>query len=146
MSSNDYHATISAKTSARDAMSKIGRVSEWWAKDFQGRSRKEGDNFTVRFGQTFVDFRIDHIVPDKKAVWEVVDCNLDWIKDKKEWKGTRIVWEIASKDGVVEVGMTHVGLVPGAECYNDCRVGWDGYIQKSLFKFMTEGEGLPDKF
>ncbi len=146
MSSNDYRATISAKTSAGEAFSKIGRVSEWWTTGFEGKSQKAGDKFTVRFGKTFVDFRIAQIIPGKKAVWEVVDCNLDWIKEKKEWKGTKIVWEVSSKNGIAEVEMTHVGLAPGAECYNDCRIGWDGYIQKSLFKFLTEGEGLPDKF
>ena len=39
--------------------------------------------------------------------------------------------------------MTHVGLVPGIECYEDCEKGWDFYIKESLFKFLTEGKGLP---
>ncbi len=146
MSSQDYHATISAKAPAGEVLRKIGRVSEWWTTGFEGNSLNEGDTFTVRFGKTFVDFRISRVVPDKKMVWEVVDCNLDWIKNKKEWKGTRIVWEVSTRDGTAEVGMTHVGLFPGAECYKDCKIGWDGYIQQSLFKFLTEGKGLPDKF
>ncbi len=146
MSSQDYHAAISTQAPTGEVLRKIGSVSEWWSKSFEGKSGKAGDTFTVRFGKTFVDFRIARVVPDKKVVWDVVDCNLDWIKDKKEWKGTKIVWEVSTKDGTAQVGMTHVGLVPGAECYKDCKVGWDGYIQKSLFKFLTEGKGLPDGF
>ncbi len=39
-----------------------------------------------------------------------------------------------------------LGLVPGIECYDECKIGWDDYIQKSLFKFLAENKGLPDEF
>jgi hypothetical protein len=39
--------------------------------------------------------------------------------------------------------MTHIGLVPGVECYEDCKKGWNFYVGESLFRWMTEGKGLP---
>ncbi len=38
--------------------------------------------------------------------------------------------------------MTHVGLVPEAECYNDCKAGWDKHVGESLLKLLTEGKGI----
>lgn len=145
MGSQDYHAAILAPVTASEAMARIGRVSDWWTRGFEGKSRTVGDTFTVRFGKTFVDFRISEVVPGKKIVWEVADCNLDWIRDKKEWKGTTIVWEISSRNGLTEIGMTHVGLVPEQECYTNCKPGWDFYVTKSLQKLLEENIGLPDR-
>jgi hypothetical protein len=41
--------------------------------------------------------------------------------------------------------MTHVGVVPRAECYADCKKGWDFYVGESLLRLLTENEGLPDQ-
>jgi hypothetical protein len=144
--SQDYHSSIRANVTAEEAFDKISRVGEWWTRSFKGKSKKIGDKFTVRFGDTFVDFKIDEVVPGKKVVWYVTNCNLHWIENKTEWKDTKVVWEVSSENGTTTVGMTHVGLTPNVECYNDCKVGWNGYIQKSLSSFMQNGKGLPDKF
>ena len=39
--------------------------------------------------------------------------------------------------------MTHVGLTPDKECYEDCNKGWSFYVGESLRKLITEGKGLP---
>jgi len=41
--------------------------------------------------------------------------------------------------------MTHIGLVPGIECYNDCEKGWDHYIRDCLFKLITTHKGIPER-
>ena len=145
MKPKDYQATITARTSAEEAFQKINQVSQWWTKGFSGKASKLGDRFTVRFGETFVDFEIAELNPNKRIVWEVTNCNLAWIEDKTEWKGTRVVWELGQKNGTTEVRMTHAGLFPDAECYDSCKPGWDFYVTKSLQKLLSEGEGLPDR-
>ena len=108
----DYQCTIAARISPAEAFEGIARVAEWW-RDFTGRARKAGDTFTVRFGKTFVDFRIADAIAPTHAVWQVTDSNLEWLQDKKEWTGTTVVWDISSDDGgKTQVRMTHVGLVP----------------------------------
>ena len=56
MKTHDYTCSIQTSASAEEAYDKIARVSEWWAKNFKGSARNPGDAFTVRFGETFVDF------------------------------------------------------------------------------------------
>jgi len=40
--------------------------------------------------------------------------------------------------------MTHIGLVPGIECYERCNEGWNHFIKESLFSLITEEKGLPE--
>ncbi|HZQ54615.1 MAG TPA: SRPBCC domain-containing protein [Bryobacteraceae bacterium] len=141
----DYQRTIQAGISPAEALSRINRVSDWWTKNFNGRSQNPDDQFTIRFGETFVDFQVSEVVPGKKVAWQVTDCNLHWINDKKEWKGSSIVWELSSNDGTTQVKMKHVGLAPRAECYANCKAGWDFFVGESLLKLLNENQGLPDQ-
>ncbi len=84
------------------------------------------------------------MIPGKKIVWLTTDCNLHFLKDKKEWKDTQIVWEFQPEDDKVKIIMTHVGLSPDIECFEDCTKGWNHYIKTSLYQLLTEGEGQPD--
>jgi len=144
MQTQDYHSSITAHTDAEKAFDSISRVSEWWAKNFEGKSQKPGDEFTVRFGETFVTFKVVDVVAGKTVTWQVVDCYLHWLTDKKEWNGTKIKWEISTSDNATQIDFTHIGLVPEIECYNDCSKGWNFFVKESLLKLITEGKGLPN--
>jgi hypothetical protein len=142
---HDYRCSITGNISPAEAFERICRVSDWWTAGTQGISRNLGDEFAVNFGETFVTFKVTELVPGKKAVWLVTACNLHWINNKTEWQGTKVVWDLSSENGQTHVTMTHVGLVPGVECYNDCSIGWNFCVGESLLKLLTEGIGLPDK-
>jgi len=43
----------------------------------------------------------------------------------------------------MKVTMTHVGLVPGAECYTDCEMGWNEHFAGSLVNYLTHHAGMP---
>lgn len=144
MENQDYNYVITTSIPAMEALDAISRVPEWWASDFEGNSQKLGDEFTVRFGEVSVNFRIVEFVPGKKAVWLVTDCNLGWLKDTREWKGTKIDWEVSRNNHSTQIRMTHVGLIPGLECYNDCKEGWNFHLGESLVRLITEGIGIPD--
>ena len=49
MKEQDYHSSITASVTPQEAFEKISHVSEWWAKDFEGKSEEPNDVFTVRF-------------------------------------------------------------------------------------------------
>ena len=112
-------------------------------KESRQQSESLNDKFTVDFGETFVDFQISKLVPNKKVGWLVTDCNLHWIENKKEWKGTEVVFEISSAKDKTKIDFTHIGLIPGAECYEECEAGWTEHITDSLVKFINEGKGMP---
>jgi hypothetical protein len=144
MEKKNFHRTITVTASATEAMKKISQVNLWWAKNLKGSTEKLNDKFSVLFGETFVDFLITELVQNKKVVWKVTDCNLHWIKAKKEWNNTEVVFEISSENNKTKIDFTHLGLVPGVECYNDCEIGWNGHITMSLVKFINEGKGQPE--
>ncbi len=100
--------------------------------------------FTVYFGDTFVDFEISEAIPDKKITWLVTDCNLGWIKDKKEWKNTEVIWSVTEKDGKTQIDFMHKGMTPESECYETCKPGWTHHIKDSLLKLIDEGKGYPE--
>ena len=117
MTNQDYSLSISAPVSASDAYDKIARVSEWWAKDFKGSAGNSGDMFTVRFGETFVDFQITEAVPGRKVVWHVTNCHLPWLtgQDRVERHECRLRgFRRPERD---DCDLTHEGLVPEVECF-----------------------------
>lgn len=140
---NNYHNHIKTGMPVHEVFEKINNVAAWWTPDINGRTHKVNDVFTVSFGDTFVTFRIIEMVTDKKVKWYVTDCNLPFQNDKKEWKDTTVDFEVHAQNGDTQIDFTHIGLAPGAECYDLCKEGWDFYITKSLSKFINEGSGLP---
>jgi hypothetical protein len=144
MINKNFQRTIEVHASAAEAFKKISQVNRWWAKNFSGSAEKQNDKFTVRFGDTFVDFVIIEAIADKKVVWRVTDCNLHWIKAKKEWNNTEVVFDISSQKNKSIILFTHVGLVPGVECYDDCEAGWNSHLRESLADFINKGEGKPE--
>jgi hypothetical protein len=77
-------------------------------------------------------------------VWHVTDAKLNFVKDKTEWNGTEIVFEIARKRQKTELRFTHVGLVPTVECYGGCSGAWGYYVNDSLRSLIATGKGQPN--
>jgi hypothetical protein len=72
-----------------------------------------------------------------------VDCYLPIFKDPYLWKNNFIAWDITAEGDATRITMTHIGLIPGVECYEDCSKGWSFYVGESLYKLVTEDKGLP---
>jgi len=140
----DFTYSITVKAPAKEAMKKISRVNKWWAKDFKGKAAKLNDKFSVYFGDTFVDFKISEVIPGKTITWLVTDCNLGWIKDKKEWKNTEAIWTLTEKGEKTKIDFMHKGMTPESECYKSCKPGWTHHIKDSLLKLIEEGKGFPE--
>jgi len=146
MKQQDYHASIIVDATAHEAFKGINAVSKWWTENLVGSSQKLNDEFTVRFDDVHISKqKLVEVIPDKKVVWLVTDSNLNFVKDKHEWTNTKISFVIAQKEGKTHINFTHIGLVPGIECYTGCSNAWGQYIKGSLFKLLTEGKGTPEK-
>ena len=74
----------------------------------------------------------------------VMDSYLSFIKDKTEWNGTDIVFDIKKKGKKTELRFTHVGLAPKIECYDACTDAWGFYIKSSLRNLIAKGKGQPN--
>jgi hypothetical protein len=53
-------------------------------------------------------------------------------------------WEISTEKNSTQIRFTHIGLVPGIECYKGCEKAWNFYINESLFKLLKKGKGMPE--
>lgn len=129
--------------SPQEVFAAINDVEGWWTAEpgIVGSAAKLGDEFTYRYADIHESRqRVTELVPDKKVVWQVMDANLSFTKDKAEWNGTELVFEITQKGGKTEVRFTHLGLVPQFECFEACSNGWSAYISGSLRSFITEGK------
>jgi len=87
--------------------------------------------------------KITELIPGKTIVWHVVDGYLGFVKDKSEWKGTDIVFEISEKGDKTQVHFKYVGLVPAYECYNNCSNARGMLINGNLRKLITTGKAQP---
>ena len=143
MSAPDFTTTILVSQTPQEAFNAINHVRGWWNTNFEGQSENLNDVFTVTFGKTFITSKVVELVPGKKIVWLVTDCNKHWLKDKKDWNGTKMSWEISEKDNKTQIRFTHLGLGSKLECYGVCSNAWDEFIKGSLFKLLTEGKGMP---
>jgi len=144
METTDFTISLLVEQTPEQALNAINNVPDWWTKDFEGRTEKVNDIFTVRFGEVFITSKVVELIPGKKAVWLVTDCNKPWLKNKKEWVDTKMSWEISEKDNKTELRFTHLGLVPEIECFGVCSNAWTGYLRKSLWSLITTGIGQPD--
>lgn len=145
MQTKEYSTVIGVSQFPEVVFRCITEVSKWWVKDVEGSSINLNDEFTVRFGTTWKSFKITELISNKKILWLVTDCNLPWNTDLKEWNNTKILWEISAENGRTQIRFTHIGLSK-LDCAHQCQNAWSLYIQESLFKYITKGNGYTNKF
>jgi len=143
MIKNDFTSSISAEISANEAIKKISNLPEWWGITFTGSAKNQNDTFTVKMsGDSFFNLIVANLIPGKRVVWLVTDCNMPWYSDKKQWANTKLIFDLNDNNGLTELTFTHEGLTPDVECYKDCESGWTHWIQTSLFSYLTNGKGI----
>ena len=146
MSGQNYTTSLTVDQSPEEVFAAISSVRGWWSGEIDGRTDKLGAEFKYRYKDLHkTTQKITELVPGKKVVWHVVESHINFVKDKNEWNGTDVVFEIAKKGGKTELRFTHVGLVPAFECYGDCSGAWGFYINDSLRSFIATGKGQPNK-
>lgn len=144
METRGYTTSFTVDQTPEAAFNAINNVRGWWSGDINGDTNKLGAEFTYRVPDVHRSKqKIMEFVAGKRVVWRVLDADLSFTKDKGEWKGTEIVFEIAKKGDKTEVHFTHVGLVPAYECYNNCSNAWGLLVNGNLRKLITTGKAQP---
>ena len=145
MSTQHYTASFTVDQSPQAVFDAINNVRGWWSQAEEGDTDKLGAVFYHHYQDVHrCTLKITELVPGKKIVWHVTASQINFVRDKSEWDGTDIVFEIAKKGDKTEIRFTHVGLVPAIECYDGCSGAWGFYVNESLRGFIAKGKGQPN--
>ncbi|MBL7932944.1 MAG: SRPBCC domain-containing protein [Bacteroidia bacterium] len=143
--SASYKTTILVDQSPEEVFKAINNVRGWWSENIMGATEKINDEFFYNYKDVHVcKMRITEFVQDKKVVWLVLENQFNFTKDKSEWKGNSIVFEISRSGDKTRMDFRQIGLVPEYECYSVCQDAWTSYIQGSLKSLITTGKGKPN--
>jgi hypothetical protein len=145
MDTKNFTTSFTVDQSPEEIFRAITNVRGWWSGAIDGPTDQLGAEFTYRYQDLHrTRQKITELVPGKKVVWRVLESEINFVKDKTEWNGTEIVFEISRQNGRSELRFTHVGLAPRIECYGKCAGAWGFYINESLRKLITTGKGEPN--
>ncbi len=140
-----FTTTLLVEQTPKAVFDAINNPRGWWSREIDGRTDKLGAEFKYHYQDVHRSkFKITEFMPGKKVVWHVLDNYFNFVKDKKEWINTDVIFEIGRKGDKTEIQFTHKGLVPAYECYGVCSEAWDSYITGSLRDLIATGKGKPN--
>ena len=138
MRDKSFSTSFLVDQSPEEVFAAVNDVRGWWSGEIEGHTDKLGAVFEYRYQELHRSTQeITEFVPGKKVVWHVQTARLNFVEDKTEWNDTEVVFEISRKGDKTELRFTHVGLVPGFQCYGDCSGAWGFYINESLHDLIT---------
>jgi len=141
MASKDFTTTIVVDQTPKEAFDAINNVRGWWSENITGGTSKLNDEFVYSYSDVHrCKMRLIEVVPEKRIVWQVLENSFNFTKDKSEWVGNTISFDISVVGGNTVINFTQKGLVPAYECYNICNNAWTDYLQNSLRNLITKGK------
>jgi hypothetical protein len=140
-----YSTSFVVDQSPQRVYEAINNVRGWWSQEVEGKTDELHGEFFYHYKDVHLSkMEVVELIPNEKIVWFVKDNYFNFVEDKTEWKGTKIVFEISKTGDKTVLTFTHHGLVPEYECYDVCQKAWTSYIQGSLKNLITEGKGQPN--
>lgn len=144
MENQSFTTTILVDQTPKQAFDAINNVRGWWSENIEGHTDVLNDEYIYHYTDIhYCKIKVIELAPGKKVVWQVLDNYFKFTRDKSEWVGTKIVFDISQQDGQTQLRFTHEGLVPHYECYDICHDAWTGFIRDSLRSLIETGKGQP---
>ncbi len=145
MAERNYKTSYLVAQTPEQVFAAISNPRAWWGAGITGETDRVGASFVYRHMPYHVSTQtITEFVPGKTLVWKISKSNLSFAKDKSEWDGTEVIFEIAKAGDKTRLTVTHSGLVPKLECFENCSDGWNFYLNQSLKTLIETGKGEPD--
>ena len=145
MTTTDFTTSILTDQPASAVFKAINNVRGWWSEEIEGNTDKLNSEFHYHYQDVHrCTIKIVELIPDRKITWQVMDNYFSFTRDKEEWKGNIITFNISTQGNQTLLTFTQEGLVPEYECYDICENAWTTYITKSLYNLITTGKGQPN--
>lgn len=111
----NYSVAIGVSKSPHEVFNHlINDVSKFWPEEFEGACSKLNDEFLFTTGDShYSKNKVIELVPDKKIVWLVTDSIRK--TDNYSWTGTKMIFELSSKDNNTQLKFTYDGVVAANE-------------------------------
>lgn len=146
MDQHDFTTTFLVDQTPAEVFKAVTNVRGWWSVGIEGDTEKLNDEFIYQVeGVHYSKMKLVDVVPDERVVWLVKYNYLSFVKDKSEWTGTKVHFDISREGDKTQLRFTHQGLVPEYECYDVCTPAWTNYVQGSLLPLITTGQGHPNQ-
>ena len=135
MTEPNFQYSFSTLKSISEVFNHLINPKNWWVdlygETIGGKSEAINDEFSFSAGDGlhFSNQKLLELIPDKKIVWLVTESNLSFLKNTKEWAGTKICFELEKEGNNTKVSFTHIGLIPSIECFSSCSSAWTQYLQ-----------------
>ncbi len=144
MQNQNFTTSFLIDKSPEEVFNAINNVSGWWSGEIKGTADTLGSEFTYQVPDVhYSKQKVTEFIQNKKIVWQVAEASLTFVKNKDEWKGSDIIFEIAKKDDETELRFTHNGLIPEFECYDACSNAWDMLVNGNLKNLIITGKDQP---
>src|SRR4029078_4224271 len=99
MKSQDFTTSFLVDKTPSEVFNAVNNVRGWWSGEIEGNTEKLNDEFNYHYKDMHsCKMKLVEVVPDKKVVWLVLDNFFSFIKDKSEWKGTKVIFDISKHD------------------------------------------------
>jgi uncharacterized protein YndB with AHSA1/START domain len=141
-SEDSYTADISIAASPSrvfSALTTLEGIAGWWTSQISGGGLA-GDQLDLGFVglDEQITMAVESVVSERAVTWR---C--DSHSGHPEWVGTRITFQIdpVPPDGS-RLSVTHLGLVPSLNCYEQCFAGWEHFM-RSIKGYAENDLGMP---
>ena len=143
--STDFTATFTVDRTPEEVFAAVNNVRGWWSGNIEGKTDALGAEFTYRYQDVhYTKQKLTEFVPNQRVVWHIEEAFLNFTEDPAEWVGSDVTFEITPNSDGAELRFTHRGLVPEFECFEACSSAWGFYVNGSLKRLITTGEGEPN--
>lgn len=135
MNPKNFQFSFTTAKTVHEVFDYLLNPRKWWVglygETIEGKSQEISDEFSFRAGDGvhYSNQQLTVLEKDKKMTWLVTDSHLSFLKNTREWTGTKIGFEIGRAGSLTKVTFTHDGLVPDIECYGSCSDAWSQYMQ-----------------